>query len=312
MRDAFVRGLLKLAQEKEDVFLVTGDLGFGVLTPFFERFPGRCLNAGIAEQAMTGIAAGLALEGRTVFTYSIGNFPTLRCFEQIRNDCAYHNANVKVVCVGGGFVYGALGMSHHATEDVAVMRALPDVTVFTPGDPYEVEAIIPVLYRAPGVCYLRLGRGGEPRVHEKPLEAFRVGGALPVHTGGQAGYVFSSGGILPECDKAVRALRAEGKDIALYSFPTVKPSDTAFIEYAARRAPFILTVEEHSVIGGFGGMVAEAAAGLGGARAKVSRLGLHDTYSSVVGSQDYLRGYYGLNAAGILKRIRALLEETNG
>jgi len=311
VRDAFTRGLLKLAQEREDVFLVTGDLGFGVLTPFLERFPRQYLNAGIAEQAMTGIAAGLALEGRTVFTYSIGNFPTLRCLEQIRNDCAYHRANVKIVCVGGGFVYGALGMSHHATEDVAIMRALPGVTVFTPGDPLEVEAIMPVLYATPGVCYLRLGRGGEPRVHEKPPQAFRVGSALPVHTG-NAGYVFSCGGILPECDAAVRALRAEGADIALVSFPTVKPADTAFIKHAARTAPFILTVEEHSVLGGLGGMVCETVAGLSGARAVVSRLGLEDTYASVVGSQAYLRAHYGLDAAGITGRIRTLLEETRG
>ena len=124
-----------LAAQDKNLLPVTGDLGFGVLKPFWETYPDQFINAGIAEQAMTSLAAGLAREGKTVLTYSIGNFPTLRCLEQIRNDCAYHDANVKIVCVGGGFVYGSLGMSHHATEDMAILRALPQVTVFTPGDP---------------------------------------------------------------------------------------------------------------------------------------------------------------------------------
>lgn len=128
MRDAFTRALMREAAKDDRLMLVTGDLGFGVLKPFWETYPEQFVNAGIAEQSMTGLAAGLAKTGRTVLTYSIGNFPTLRCLEQIRNDCAYHALNVKVVCVGGGFVYGSLGMSHHATEDMAIMRALPGVT----------------------------------------------------------------------------------------------------------------------------------------------------------------------------------------
>ena len=134
MRDTFVKTLCSICETNKDIELITGDLGFGVLKPFFEQFPNQFTNAGIAEQNMTSLAAGMALEGKTVFTYSIGNFPTLRCLEQIRNDCAYHNANVKIVCVGGGFVYGSLGMSHHATEDISVMRSIPNMAVFCPGD----------------------------------------------------------------------------------------------------------------------------------------------------------------------------------
>ena len=129
MRDTFVRTLIEIAKADKDVHLLTGDLGFGVLKPYWEQLPEQFTNVGIAEQNMTGIAAGMALSGKKVFTYSIGNFPTLRCLEQIRNDCAYHDANVKIVCVGGGFVYGSLGMSHHATEDLAIMRALPSMVV---------------------------------------------------------------------------------------------------------------------------------------------------------------------------------------
>ena len=140
MRDTFVRTLIGLAKEDPSIELVTADLGFGVLKPFWEQLPDQFTNCGIAEQNMTALAAGMALSGKTVFTYSIGNFPTLRCLEQIRNDAAYHNANVKIVCIGGGFVYGSLGMSHQATEDLAVMRALPGVTVLAPGDLVEAEA----------------------------------------------------------------------------------------------------------------------------------------------------------------------------
>ena len=135
MRDAFVRALLEEMEADSRIVLITGDLGFGVLKPMWERFPDRIIDAGIAEQGMVSMAAGLAATGRTVFVYSIGNFPTLRPLEQIRNDCAYPGAYVKIVCVGGGFVYGSLGMSHHATEDIASLRALPGVTCCTPGDP---------------------------------------------------------------------------------------------------------------------------------------------------------------------------------
>ena len=167
MRDTFVRTLIELAKEDKNIELITGDLGFGVLQPFWEQCPDQFTNAGIAEQNMTTVAAGMALTGKTVFTYSIGNFPTLRCLEQIRNDCAYHNANVKVVCIGGGFVYGSLGMSHQATEDMAILRALPGVVVMAPADLIEAEQCTRALEKYTGTAYLRLGRGGERRIHDK-------------------------------------------------------------------------------------------------------------------------------------------------
>src|SRR5712671_3401925 len=131
MRSAFMQTLVELAEKDDRINLLVGDLGFGVVEPFAEKFPSRFVNAGVAEQDMTGIAAGLALCGKIVFTYSIANFPTLRCFEQIRNDAAYHDANVKVVAIGGGFSYGSLGMSHHATEDLSILRSL-GITVVAP------------------------------------------------------------------------------------------------------------------------------------------------------------------------------------
>src|SRR5215831_561606 len=165
MRGAFFRALLGSAEQDESVHLVVGDIGYGVVEEFARKFPGRFLNAGVAEQNMTGLAAGMALSGKIVFTYSIANFPILRCLEQIRNDVCYHNANVKIVAVGGGLAYGALGSTHHATEDLAIMRSLPRMIVVAPGDPVETAAATRALAANPGPCYLRLGRAGEANVH---------------------------------------------------------------------------------------------------------------------------------------------------
>ena len=312
MRDAFTRALHRLAAADPNLILVTGDLGFGVLKPFWTDFPKQFLNAGIAEQAMTGMAAGLAHSGKTVFTYSIGTFPTLRPLEQIRNDCAYHRANVKVVCVGGGFVYGALGMSHHATEDMAILRALPDVAVFTPGDPVEVEAVVPALYRHEGACYLRLGRGGEPRLHDGPLRDYKVGQLLPMMPAGEGTElaILSAGGILTQAKEAALALNAQGVRCALYSLPTLKPLDGEAIRALAARVPHLITLEEHTIIGGLGGAVCEALGEMSGPRAQVTRIGMPDCYSSVVGDQQYLRAYYGLDGAGVVKRALRLVRSS--
>lgn len=300
MRDAFVRALMREAAADERITLITGDLGFGVLKPFWETYPKQFINAGIAEQGMTSMASGLARTGRTVLTYSIGNFPTLRCLEQIRNDCAYHEANVKVVCVGGGFVYGSLGMSHHATEDMAVIRALPGVTVFTPGDPAEVEAVVPEMLRTPGTCYLRLGRGGEPTLHTKPIEGWRLPQALTLRDGGDVA-LLSAGGILTQTVSAAEKLAAQGVSAEVVSFPSIKPIDREKILELAKRFPLLVTVEEHTVVGGFGSAVAEVVADEG-LPCRVKRIGMPDIYSSIVGTQQYLRGVYGMDDEAICRK----------
>ena len=308
MRTQFVKTLLQLAKQDKNIHIVTGDLGFGVLQPFFDELPDQISNAGIAEQSMTGIAAGMALSGKTVFTYSIGNFPTFRCLEQIRNDCAYHNANVKIVCVGGGFVYGPLGMSHHATEDLAVMRALPNVAVFAPGDLVEAEAVTKAIVSYPGTCYLRLGRGGERVIHTEELD-FHVGKALQIQAGSEVA-LFSTGAIFDDVVEAVKKLQEmKGVMPSVYTFPTVKPIDENTIVEVARSHRYIFTVEEHTVVGGLGSAVAEVVAGMNpsGVRAQVIRLGLNDTYSSIVGSQKYLRNYYGLSSDKIYQQISRIL-----
>ena len=302
MRDTFVRTLLEIAKKDRNVYIVTGDLGFGVLKPFWNELPNQIINAGIAEQNMTSIAAGLAMQGKIVYTYSIGNFPTLRCIEQIRNDCAYHNANVKVVCVGGGFVYGSLGMSHHATEDIAIMRALPDVTVLAPGDLVEAEAATKAIYETPGTCYLRLGRGGEKRIHEK-LEGFKVGKAIEIQKGEKVA-VLSTGAIFDEVDEACAELKKQGIVPTVYTFPTVKPIDKEVILECAKTCKAIVTVEEHNLSGGFGSAVAEVLAESDEAHAKLVRIALNDKYSSIVGSQKYLRKQYNIDAKAIVEKIK--------
>ena len=297
MRDTFIRTLMDIAKADRNVLLVTGDLGFGVLRPFWDLLPDQFINAGIAEQNMTSMAAGMAMEGKIVFTYSIGNFPTLRCLEQIRNDCAYHNCNVKIVCVGGGFAYGALGMSHHATEDIAIMRDLPSVTVVCPGDIAEAAEATKAIAEIPGTVYLRLGRGGEKQIHEK-IDNYKIGKAIKIRRA--AGYknkvaVFSTGAILGEATETCNLLENANVGVEQYSFHTVKPIDIDLVSACAENCSIIATMEEHNIVGGFGSTVSEVLTGTGRS-VKLLRFGIDDDYCSYVGDQEYLRYKYNLTA----------------
>lgn len=303
MRDTFVGTLTVLAEQNRDICLLTADLGFGVLDPFRKSCPEQFFNVGIAEQNMLSMAAGLALWGKTVVVYSIGNFPTLRCLEQIRNDCAGHNANVKIVCVGGGFTYGSLGMSHHATEDLAVMGAIPDMTMFSPADAFETEAAVKAMLETPGTCYLRLGRGGEKPVHAENPD-FQIGKAIPVREGREAAILFT-GPQWADISEALNLLKEWNIEPAVFSFPTVKPLDEGMIRAAANNFRLIVTVEEHSIRGGFGSAVAEILAETGGAR--LLRLGVPDCFCPVAGDQAFLRRRYGLDGESIAHRIREAL-----
>ena len=306
MRDTVIRTLIEEAKKNKDIELITGDLGFGVLKPFYEQLPNQFTNAGIAEQSMTGIAAGMALSGKTVFTYSIGNFPTLRCVEQIRNDCAYMKANVKIICVGGGFVYGSLGMSHQATDDIAIIRALPDVTVVCPGDPTEAAEAVKAIINTKGTVYLRLGRGGEKKIHES-IDSFQIGKAIklkePKAESGKKIALFSTGAILEEAVEAAQMLEDEGIGVEQYSFHTVKPIDKEVIEKCAKNHDYIVTVEEHNVIGGFASAVSEVLSETD-EKVKLIKIGIPDEYCTAVGNQNYLRSLYGMRAEQIAKKVK--------
>lgn len=305
MRDTFVKTLLEIAKQDSNVHIVTGDLGFGVLKPFWEQLPNQITNVGIAEQNMTGFATGMALEGKIVFTYSIGNFPTLRTLEQIRNDAAYHNANVKIVCVGGGFVYGSLGMSHHATEDLAIMRALPNVKVLAPSDLVEADLATRAIYKADGVCYLRLGRGGEKKIHTVYPE-FSIGKSILVSKGEKIA-LLSTGAIFDEVIEVVQILREQGHNPTVYTFPTVKPIDLNEIKLIATQHKYVFTIEEHNIIGGFGSAVAEVISSI--LTTCIHKIiGINDVYSEKVGSQKYLRDCYNISSSKIAKTIKEWIE----
>lgn len=306
MRDTFVRTLEELAFADERIMLLTGDLGFGVLDGFAKRLPKQFLNVGVAEQNLAGIATGLALEGRIVFTYSIANFPTFRCLEQLRNDAAYHDANVKVVAIGGGFSYGALGMSHHATEDLAVLRAMPGTTVVAPSDLHEAAAATHAIVTRPGVCYLRLDKSSAPNTDEASI--FVLGRARVLRAG-DALTIISCGGVVGEVLTASEQLASEGFRVRVLSLHTVKPIDTDALRAAASETGGILTVEEHVAEGGLGSAVAEECMDGRFAPRRFRRLAIRGGFVSHVGSQEYLRRMAGLDAAAIAKTARTMLAE---
>jgi transketolase len=307
MRTAFVKRLLELAGHDKRIFLITGDLGFGVLDDFERRFPDQYLNAGVAEQNMTAVAAGLALEGHIAFTYSIGNFPTLRCLEQLRNDICYHGANVKVVSVGGGFSYGPLGMSHHATEDLSIMRALPGLVVCAPGSALEASRAVDALIAYPGPAYLRLERAGA-NFSDDPHVPFTLGRARVLRDGRDLTLI-SAGGITAEAVAAADSLRGHGIHCRVLSMHTLKPFDADAIKSAVEETGRILTIEENSVLGGLGGAVAEVCLEQGLGRVRFRRLGVPDTYVSAVGDQAYLRAHVGIDSAAIVRAAVQLVRE---
>ena len=302
MRDAFVRALGELAADDPSVVLVTGDLGFGVLNDYRARFPGQFVNAGVAEQNMTALACGMALEGARAYTYSIANFPTLRCLEQLRNDVCYHGAAVTVVAVGGGFSYGPLGMSHFATEDLAIMRAIPGMTVVAPSDPWMAGELTRQLHRAGKPAYLRIDKG-QAGLPPEPVE---LGKVRRVREGGD-GVIFAIGGILSEAVAAAAELETQGLSVTVVDVHTLKPFDTAGVRAAAERQSVVVTVEEHTVVGGLGSAVAEALLEGGIAPRAFRRIGLADRFPEVVGDQAYLRAAFGLDRHAVVAAFHEAL-----
>jgi transketolase len=294
MRTAFIQQLIDEARSDDSVFLITGDLGFSVLEPFANEFPDRFLNAGVSEQNMTGIAAGLAKEGYKPFTYSIANFPTLRSMEQIRYDICYHELNVKIIAVGGGYAYGSLGASHHATEELGMLRTIPNLAVSAPGDPYEARGLTKIAVMHNGPMYIRIGKAGEKIVHEQnPLMEF--GKALCVKKG-KSTAVLSTGAMLKYANDFITEYKP---DYSLYSFPFIKPIDEKLLYDIARSYDSIITIEEHQKSAGFGSAVLEVLCD-GVEQRKllsmpsVKRIAIPDMFFSVSGSQDYLRKKAGL------------------
>lgn len=302
MRTALIDELTTLVASDPRVMLIVNDVGFSVIEPFQRAFPERFINAGVAEANMIGVAAGLALTGYRVFVYAIAPFTTYRCLEQIRLDLCRTKLPVTLVGLGGGFTYGQLGTTHHPTEDVAMLRALPGMRVLAPCDALETRALVPHLGTGEGPIYLRLEKAGQPDVHAT-LPAVGPGCSVRVREGNDVTLI-AYGTMVQVSLAAAERLAGRGVSAGVISAVSLKPLDPALLDEL--RARPVVTVEEHSTIGGLGSALAEAAADAG-APAPRLRIGVPDAFAEVAGDQTYLRSLTGLTAERIEGRVSAVL-----
>ena len=302
MRNTFINTLCDMAEDNEDIFLLCGELGFSVLEGFASRFPQRYLNVGIAEQNMTQVAVGLAREGYNVFTYSIGNFATLRCMEQIRYDVCYHRANVKIIAVGAGYAYGPQGVSHHLTEDIAMMRCLPGMLVTAPCDAIEANLVARYMANYCGPGYIRLNKSGEPTVYASPDAVEFSPGFFNEVKQGSGTVVIAAGAIVHAVQKELESV---SNNWALWSAPFIGDYDRETLIRTANEFTQIVTVEEHQLNCGFGSSLLEAYADLYANNAisrmpLIKRIGVDGLFLAVAGTQEYLRGIAGLTVLDLI------------
>jgi transketolase len=304
MRKTFLKTLVEEARKDERIFLITPDIGYSVLEPFMNEFPERYLNVGVAEQNAVSIAAGMALSGLVPYVYTINPFVCMRPFEQIRVDVAYMNTNVRLVGVGAGFSYGAAGATHHSIEDIAIMRALPNMTVVCPGDPWEVEQATRQSINYKGPMFFRLGKQGEPIINN-PKTKFKIGKAIKVRTGKDL-HIISTSNTLEISNNVCEILKGKGISASLISMHTIKPFDVAMVDELLKTKKPIFSVEEHNIIGGLGSAVAEVIAE-SGFNPLFKRFGVNDKFSHYVGSHDFIRGKFEITKENISKNILKLI-----
>ena len=310
MRKASLDMVYELARRDPRIFFIGSDLGIGTLKQFKAEMPGRFLMEGVSEANIVGIAAGLALEGKIVYINTIATFLTRRCFEQVALDLCLHNANVRLIGSGGGLVYAPLGPTHQAIDDIAIFRALPRMTIVAPADADEMRRLMPLTVDHPGPIYIRLGKGGDPIV-SSPDVPFRIGQALSMREGSDA-LIVATGVMLKPALDAAAELENEGVETAVLHLPTIKPFDAAAVCEWAGRVAVVVSVEEHTVIGGLGSAVAETIAEANFDTPKrFRRIGLPDVFPDEYGSQASLMARYGLTADRIAETVQALLRGAN-
>ncbi|CAN2230971.1 COG3958 Transketolase, C-terminal subunit [Candidatus Planktophila versatilis] len=303
MRSSFVDTLIQEARQNPAVVLVTGDLGFGVLEEFASELPNQFINAGIAEQSMMGMAAGLASTGKRVFVYSIGNFPTLRCLEQIRNDVCMMNNSVVVVSVGAGYAYGVQGYTHHALEDVSVLRSLPNMEIYSPSDTLETKEITKLLANTMKPAYLRLGKVSDD-LPEDPTKKLEFGKFRELVSGND-GTILFTGSLGSIALNARKVLLNKGLEIAVCSVPMISNIDITYLEKASNKG-LIVTIEEQVVRGGFGSAVLEAIS-LSGIDARIGIIGATQKNLSLIGDQQFLRKSNGISSEAIVDKFNSYL-----
>lgn len=307
MRTAFINKLTEMARKDKDIYLITGDLGFSVFEKFQEEFPDKFINVGIAESAMIGIAAGLAINGKKVYVYSIIPFVTMRCFEQIRVDLCYQNLNVNLVGVGGGLSYGQQGATHHSIEDIAIMRSLPNMKVICPGDPFEAENTIEQVLNLKGPTFTRLNKNGEPRLYNEKSINFKIGNVIKIFEGDEIS-IIATGNMLQQSIDIAKKLKNDGYSVNLISMHTIKPIDKKAIRECIDKTNYIFTIEEHSVIGGLGSAVSEVITENMSKLVIFKSFGIPDVYACCSGSRNYFRKKYHIDTESIYNYIIKILK----
>ena len=307
MRTAYCQELHELMKEDERIFALTADIGFRNFDQIIADFPERFVNVGVAEADMMGIAAGLALTGKIPFTFTIAPFVTMRCLEQIRVDLCYQKLPVKIIGAGGGFVYGPQGVTHHAIEEVGILRTLPEMTVICPADPEETKRAVRATMELDGPAYIRIGRNREPSVYADKHE-FKIGKAIEMRKGRDI-TIFAYGLVVYNALKAAQVLSNTGIETQIINMHTIKPLDKAVILQCAKDKRAIITVEEHNIIGGLGSAVAEVLAEENFHSVTFKRLGLKDTFCRLHAEHADLQNEYGLDAEGIIKEVRSIIRQ---
>lgn len=303
MRNAFADEVTALAKHDPKIVLLCGDIGNRLFDKFKAAHPDRFFNVGVAEADMIGIAAGMALTGLRPVVYTIASFAIYRCFEQIRVDLCYHRANVVIVGVGAGLGYAANGPTHHSCEDLAVLRALPNMTILCPADAWEVRSLLAVAVGHSDPVYLRIGKKGEPLVHqERPKLA--IGDTLELRSGSDVA-LLTTGTIVPEVLQAADALAHLGLSAAVIHLPTVKPLPIERLRAVFAQYKLVVTIEEHSRIGGCGAAVAEWLADEPQPPTRLLRLGTPDTFLHEAGEQEHARAAWGLTPNALAQTVRA-------
>jgi len=300
MRNSFVCDLVLAARENPNIVLLTGDLGSNCLEPFIKEFPDRYFNCGIAEQNMMLIASGLALEGKKVFIYSIGNFDSLRVLEMIRNNISYMNLDVNIISVGAGLEYGKLGFSHHSTEDISCMKALPNICVFNPATQKEMRGVTKFMLSSSSPCYVRMNKKSAGEFGSTSLKVSNI-------MAGKDIAILATGAIVSEAIEAANILKQKGISASVFSCPVIKPRADKAIKEIISNFNAVITLEEHTVVGGFGSSVAEVVAESSKSVA-FKMLGIMDEYAEFVGDRSHLRKEYKIDALSVAKAAIKLLK----
>ena len=307
MRNAFAAEIETLADSDVRIVMLSGDIGNRLFDKLRGKHPNRFINCGVAEANMMGVAAGLALSGLRPIVYTITPFTTTRCLEQIRVDVCYHKAPVVIVGTGSGLAYSELGPTHQSLDDVAVLRAFPDLTIMTPCDVPELIGCLRAAMRHSGPVYIRIGKKGEPQIHTGDVN-IEIGRAIELSTGVDVTFLVS-GFIMPEALKAADILRQRNLKVGIVSFPTVKPLDTIFLEMLTTRTKLFVSIEEHGIIGGLGSAVAEWRSSKTSANPLLI-IGAKDEFLHVIGDQNYTRDYYNLSSKKIAQGVISYLDSS--